>query len=171
MSSLKNPLCRTLSAAALGLAFSIGSYAGEVTFGHISSVANPASADSAKQLRAGIQLAFDAANASGGVNGNTLKISLKDDALDAKKMVDLAGELVADPAVIGLIGFLNTVGSPRWRPLIFLTRTALHWWHRFKATRTSFKPPTSIRSGVRTAQKFRPSLKKRKPPTNKAWRL
>ena len=110
MSPIKNALCRTLGATALGLAFSIGSYAGEVAFGHISSIANPASADSAKQLRAGIQLAFDAVNASGGINGNTLKISLKDDSLDAKKMVDLAGELVADPAVIGLIGFLNTGG-------------------------------------------------------------
>ena len=110
MSSINHSLYRIACAAGLCLAFSIGSYAGEVTFGHISSVANPASADSAKQLRAGIQLAFDAANAEGGVNGNTLKLVLKDDGLDAKKMVDLAAELVADPTVIGLVGWLNTAG-------------------------------------------------------------
>ena len=110
MSSIKNWANRLSCAAGLCLAASIGSHAGEVTFGHISSVANPSSADSAKQLRAGIQLAFDAANATGGVNGNTLKINLKDDALDAKKMVELANELVADPTVTGLIGFLNTAG-------------------------------------------------------------
>ena len=85
-------------------------HAGEVTLGHISSLTNPSSADNSKQLRAGIQLAFDASNAAGGVNGNTLKMVTKDDALDAKKMVEMTTEMIADPAVIGLVGFLNTGG-------------------------------------------------------------
>jgi branched-chain amino acid transport system substrate-binding protein len=85
-------------------------HAEEVVFGHISSVANPASVANAKDLRAGIQLAFTAANAGGGVNGNQLKLELRDDALDTQKMVALTGELIADPRVVGLVGFLNTGG-------------------------------------------------------------
>ena len=84
--------------------------AGDVTLGHISSPSNAASANNAKQLRAGIELALAAANAAGGVNGNTVKLVMKDDSLDAKKMAEMAAELVADPAVVGLVGFLNTGG-------------------------------------------------------------
>ena len=74
------------------------------------SVSNPASVDGARQLRAGIRLAFDAANAQGGVNGNREKLSTKEDSLDATKMVTLAAKLSADPSILGSVVFLNTVG-------------------------------------------------------------
>lgn len=105
----KTRLCASL-VSGFALLLSSLSFAAEISFGHISSLSNPASADSAKALRAGIQLAFDAANADGGVSGNTLKLVLKDDSLDAKKMVDLATELAADADIVGLVAFLNTAG-------------------------------------------------------------
>jgi branched-chain amino acid transport system substrate-binding protein len=98
------------SAGVCALLFNLPAQAAELVLGHVSSITNPASASSAIQLRAGIQLALDAANANGGVNGNKVRLETRDDALDAQKMVALTNEFVADPQVIGLVGYLNTGG-------------------------------------------------------------
>lgn len=84
--------------------------AAELVLGHVSSITNPASASNAVQLRAGIQLALDVANAAGGINGNKVRLEARDDQLDAAKMVAFTNEFVADPKVIGLVGYLNTGG-------------------------------------------------------------
>jgi branched-chain amino acid transport system substrate-binding protein len=85
-------------------------HASELVFGHISSTTHPSSAFNAKELQAGIKLAFDAANASGGVNGNQIKLDARDDGLDAVKMIAMTNEFAQDDKVIGLIGYLNTGG-------------------------------------------------------------
>lgn len=86
------------------------SYAADITFGHISSLTNPSSAEIAKQLRSGIKLAFDEANANGGINGNQLKLDARDDSQDPAKMAAFVNELIADPKIIGMIGNLGTAG-------------------------------------------------------------
>ena len=82
----------------------------EIVLGHISSLSNPASTDNAKNLSYGYRLYFDRVNAAGGVHGRKIRLVHKDDNLTAAKMVELTNELIADPSVLALVGFLNTAG-------------------------------------------------------------
>jgi branched-chain amino acid transport system substrate-binding protein len=84
--------------------------AAEVLFGQIASQTNPASMDNAKNLTIGIQVYFDSVNAKGGINGNKLKLEVGDDGLQPKAMVELTDKMIANPAIVGLVGFLNTAG-------------------------------------------------------------
>lgn len=99
-------------AVLLGLASGSGvALAGQdVVFGQVASQTNPASAANAKGLAVGIQTYFAKVNAQGGVAGNLLKLTTLDDDLQAANMVALTQQLVADPAVVGLLGFLNSAG-------------------------------------------------------------
>ena len=88
----------------------LGAQEQEIVLGHISSTTNPASAANARDLSLGYRVYLDYVNANGGVHGRKVKLLHKDDTLNAAKMVELTNELVADPAVIALVGFLNTGG-------------------------------------------------------------
>ena len=97
---------------ACGLFLCAGGPAGaaDVVFAQIASQSNPASMDNAKGLTTGIQVYFQTLNAKGGVNGNQLKLEVHDDGLQAQNMVELTGKLIDNPAIVGLVGFLNTAG-------------------------------------------------------------
>ncbi|MFN0302117.1 MAG: ABC transporter substrate-binding protein [Burkholderiales bacterium] len=82
----------------------------EIHVGHISSTTNPASNDNARNLSFGYQLYFDFINANGGLNGRKLRLVHRDDNLNAGRMVEITRELIADPGIIALVGFLNTAG-------------------------------------------------------------
>src|SRR6185369_10994077 len=84
--------------------------AADVLFGQIASLSNPASTSNAKGLMTGAQACFQSINARGGVNGNKLKLDTRDDGLNGPKMVEITKELVNDPAIVGLLSFLNTAG-------------------------------------------------------------
>ncbi|MCX7256815.1 MAG: ABC transporter substrate-binding protein [Polaromonas sp.] len=84
--------------------------AADLVFAQIASESSPASKANAQGLTLGIHTYFDAINAKGGVNGNQLKLEVHDDSLQAPKMVELTSQLIANPAVVGLLGFLNTAG-------------------------------------------------------------
>lgn len=84
--------------------------AADVVFAQIASESNPASKANAQGLTLGIHACFDALNAKGGVNGHQLKLEVHDDGLQAPKMVELTGQLIDNPAIVGLLGFLNTAG-------------------------------------------------------------
>jgi len=99
-----------LSAGLAALVAASPASSADLVLGHISSLTNPASTFNAQQLRAGIQLALDVANTAGGINGSKVRLETRDDALDAQKMVAQTNELIADPQVIALVGYLNTGG-------------------------------------------------------------
>lgn len=82
----------------------------DVVFGQIASTTNPASAANAKGLVVGTQIYFAKINATGGIAGNTLKLLTLDDDLQAPKMLELTQQMIADPAIVGLLGFLNSAG-------------------------------------------------------------
>jgi branched-chain amino acid transport system substrate-binding protein len=84
--------------------------AAEVAFGQIASIGSLSSRGLATSLNFGYQLYFDKVNRDGGVNGNTIKLLLKDDGLKTDAMVQLTKEFIAEPSVIGLVGYLNTPG-------------------------------------------------------------
>ena len=84
--------------------------AGDVVFGQIASLANPASTSNAKGLMTGVQACFESINAHGGINGNKLKLDTRDDNLNGPKMVEMTGDMIKDPSIVGLLSFLNTAG-------------------------------------------------------------
>lgn len=61
-------------------------------------------------MAAGIQAYFDKVNASSTLQGHKLKLVTLDDSLQGPKMVELTQQLIGDPAVVGLLGFLNSAG-------------------------------------------------------------
>lgn len=100
-------------AALLSVAIAPPCNAGDATdavFGQIASVTNPASKENAEALITGIRVYFAQVNAKGGIRGRQLKLKLLDDGLQATRMAELTGTLVADPSVLGLLGYLNTPG-------------------------------------------------------------
>src|SRR5262245_1915164 len=103
-------LSRLLVSALLAMAGPLYAQEQEIVLGHISSLSNPASTDNAKNLSFGYRMYFDQVNAAGGVYGRKIKLRHKDDNLNAAKMVELTQEMIADPSVIALVGFLNTAG-------------------------------------------------------------
>ena len=81
-----------------------------LTFGQIASSTHPSARTNAIGLTTGINVYFDAVNAQGGVNGRKLALLTKDDGLEARKMVEMTRELLADSRVVGLVGYQNTGG-------------------------------------------------------------
>jgi branched-chain amino acid transport system substrate-binding protein len=110
MKKLTSRIVAMLSLVTLYSISVVGHAAQEVVFGQIASQTNPASAANAKGLVVGIQTYFDKVNAKGGIAGNTLKLLTLDDDLQGSKMLELTQQLIADPAIVGLLGFLNSAG-------------------------------------------------------------
>lgn len=97
-------------AALVMLALPISSHAIDLVFGQVASQTNPASAANAKAMAVGIKAYFDKINVSDTLQGNKLKLITLDDSLQGPKMVELTQQLIDDPAVVGLLGFLNSAG-------------------------------------------------------------
>lgn len=109
-----NPLfSRLVTPAAVALSLCIaplGAGAGEVQFGQVASQTNPTSAILGKGMTLGIKVYFDKVNAGGGVQGNKLKLVTLDDDLQASKMLEQTQQLIANPDIVGLLGFVNSAG-------------------------------------------------------------
>lgn len=82
----------------------------EIVFAQVASQTNPTSAANARGLATGIQVYFDKVNAKGGAAGAKFKLRTLDDDLQNQKMIQLTEQLIDDPSVIGLLGFLNSGG-------------------------------------------------------------
>jgi branched-chain amino acid transport system substrate-binding protein len=101
---------KTALAALVITALPMSSHAVDLVFGQVASQTNPTSAANAKGMAAGINAYFDKVNAGSTLQGNKLKLVTLDDSLQAPKMVELTQQLIGDPAVVGLLGFLNSAG-------------------------------------------------------------
>jgi ABC-type branched-subunit amino acid transport system substrate-binding protein len=107
----------TVRAAVLGilaflsvLACDAGHAAGEVLIGNVASTTNPTSRENSTNLILGYSVYFEHVNRLGGVHGRKLRLVNKDDGVVAEKMVAATQELIADPQIAALAGFLNTAG-------------------------------------------------------------
>ncbi len=89
---------------------SVACAASELVFGQIASTTHPTSATNARGLVTGAQAYFASVNASGGVNGRQLRLEIRDDGLQAHRMVDLTNRFANDPSIVGLLGYLNSAG-------------------------------------------------------------
>ena len=95
---------------ALGLSFTLGigaASAAEIRIGQVAPYSGPL-APTGKHVGAGIQLYFDKVNASGGVNGNTLRLVTRDDAYKSDETIKQVGELIANEAPLALCGLVGT---------------------------------------------------------------
>jgi ABC-type branched-subunit amino acid transport system substrate-binding protein len=84
--------------------------AADLLIGNIASVTNPTARENSGNLILGYTIYFEEVNSQGGVRGRPVKLVNKDDGVVADRMVALTQELIADPNIIALAGFLNTAG-------------------------------------------------------------
>ena len=99
-----------LMLAAGGLCADVACAQATLTFGQIASSTHPSARTNAIGLTTGINAYFESVNAQGGVNGRKRLLVTRDDGLDAKKMVEMTKELLADKQIVGLVGYQNTGG-------------------------------------------------------------
>ena len=65
-------------------------------------------ASTGKQMVVGGQIYFDHINATGGVNGQQIRLEVADDGYKVDETVRLTKEVLANPAVVALFGFAGT---------------------------------------------------------------
>jgi ABC-type branched-subunit amino acid transport system substrate-binding protein len=107
--AIRTALC-TFAGLLIGFGIPLDAPAHDYVLGHISSVKNPASSTNARDLSMGYRVYFQHVNENGGLYGRKLTLLHLDDNLNAQRMVELTEELIANPDVIALVGYLNTGG-------------------------------------------------------------
>lgn len=110
-------LGRLLILAALGACLPFAAGAKELVVTQVVALSGP-QAPVGKNLSFGIKLYLDDLNAKGGVNGNTVRLVLKDDGYRVPDTVKLATESAAADKPIALVGPLGTANIEALRPLI-----------------------------------------------------
>jgi branched-chain amino acid transport system substrate-binding protein len=107
----------TLRAALVGLLTALSMLAagavraaGEIFIGNVASTTNTTSRENSSNLLLGYSVYFEHVNRLGGVHGRKIALVNKDDGVVAERMVALTEELIADPQIVALAGFLNTAG-------------------------------------------------------------
>src|ERR1043166_6199997 len=87
-----------------------------ITFGQAAVLEGPASA-LGRGMRAGIQAAFDEANARGGVHGRKLKLVSRDDGYEPDRAIAETKKLIEEDKVFALIGPVGTPTSAAAQPI------------------------------------------------------
>ena len=81
--------------------------AADIVVGQVAAFTGPL-APTGTHMRAGAQLYFDAINASGGINGATIRLISKDDGYKSDETVRLAREMLSESQPLAFIGFVGT---------------------------------------------------------------
>jgi branched-chain amino acid transport system substrate-binding protein len=83
----------------------------DIVLAQVASQTNASAATNSRGMLLGMKAMFDQVNAGGGIHGRKLSVLNKDDDLNPARMVDITTkELLPDPKVLALIGFVNTGG-------------------------------------------------------------
>ena len=106
----------TLSGAAAVQADESGVTDQQILFGQSAAFSGPAQ-DLGKNLRLGIEAAFEEANLRGGVHGRTLVLRSLDDAYEPEAAIANTRQLIADDGVFALIGAVGTPTSRSATPI------------------------------------------------------
>ena len=106
----------TLSGAAVVQAEEPGVTDQQILFGQSAAFSGPAQ-DLGKNLRLGIEAAFEEANRRGGVHGRTLVLRSLDDAYEPEAAIANTRRLIADDGVFALIGAVGTPTSRSATPI------------------------------------------------------
>ena len=94
-------------ACAAALAGCRGGGGGEVVIG----VAGPLAKANGRSMKLAAQMAADEINAAGGIGGRRVRLVFADDNADATKAIEVARQLRADPAVVAVVGHVNSSAS------------------------------------------------------------
>jgi branched-chain amino acid transport system substrate-binding protein len=94
-----------LAAAALGGCR--GGERGEVVIG----IAGPLAKPNGRSMKLAAEMAADEINRSGGIGGRTLRLVFGDDNADAARAIEVARQLRGDPAVVAVVGHVNSAAS------------------------------------------------------------
>ena len=122
MSMRRYGVAAALAAGAIAIASSNpamaedGVTADSILFGQAAVLEGPASA-LGQGMRAGIQAAFDEANARGGVHGRTLKLTSRDDGYEPDRAIAQTRKLIEEDKVFALIGPVGTPTSAAAQPI------------------------------------------------------
>jgi branched-chain amino acid transport system substrate-binding protein len=103
---------RVTAFAALALAAALCRAAGApIVLAQVASQTNASAATNSRGMVLGMTALFDQVNAAGGIGGRPIKLVNRDDDLNPARMVEITTkELLPDPNVLALIGFVNTGG-------------------------------------------------------------
>lgn len=74
-------------------------------------VAAPVGTPAYRGVQLAAEMAVDSINAAGGIRGQQLELIVRDDETSPQKAITIAGELVADPRVIAVVGHLNSAAT------------------------------------------------------------
>jgi len=110
--SLERALRRVAVFAVLALtAVWCGAAGAPIVLAQVASQTNASSATNSRGMVLGMSALFDQVNAAGGIGGRPIKLINRDDDLNPARMVEITTkELLPDPAVLALIGYVNTGG-------------------------------------------------------------
>lgn len=78
-----------------------------------------------KEAQQAMQLAVDQINASGGINGNQLKLIVEDSAADAKTAVSATQKLISVDKVVGIVGTMFTSEALPQAPIVTAAKIPL----------------------------------------------
>lgn len=110
--SRERKLQRAAIFAVLALAAALCQAAGApIVLAQVASQTNASAATNSRGMVLGMTALFDQVNAAGGIGGRPIKLINLDDDLNPKRMVEITTqELLPDPNVLALIGYVNTGG-------------------------------------------------------------
>lgn len=106
----QNLLCGRVFAAAIVLTISAAAAAKDIVIAQIAPLSG-VQASAGKAYAAGLRLGFNAANASGGVNGSPLRLVSVDDAYKPEDTVRLAKETIARESPVALAATVGTANA------------------------------------------------------------
>jgi branched-chain amino acid transport system substrate-binding protein len=106
--------------------------------GQLASTSHPLTAAMAKDYVAGIELALQRSNISGGIKGRQIKLATVDDQFDANQAVALTEQLVAQKDIIAMVGNFGT------QPLLKLVSEGVLEKHQLAA----IAPMTGLKSAL-----------------------
>ena len=110
--SRERKLQRAAIFAVLALAAALCRAAGApIVLAQVASQTNASAATNSRGMVLGMTALFDQVNAAGGIGGRPIKLVNLDDDLNPKRMVEITTQqLLPDPNVLALIGYVNTGG-------------------------------------------------------------
>ena len=117
----------------------------EIVIGSILDLSGPI-AYGGKQVRNGMQMRLDEANANGGVNGRKIKLLVEDSAYDPKRSVLVAQKLVTGEHVFAIVGHMGTANNIAVMPMQFQNNVIN--FMPMTGTRAVFDPPERLKVAV-----------------------
>jgi branched-chain amino acid transport system substrate-binding protein len=94
-------------ALSLLAAAALGGCRGEVVIG----IAGPLGKPNGRSMKLAAQMAADEINRAGGIGGDSVRLVFADDNADASRAIEVARQLRGDPAVVAVVGHVNSAAS------------------------------------------------------------